>query len=124
MKTVTAALAVALAFGLAGAPVADASTRTPSGCTTPPCGAVKNNADRKVHVRWSNDGEAWKYKWVEPGHQVGGYWHDGLDVDFWEAPSNCKSTWHFEGSDNNHTATGGWVKLESSQTAVITAIKC
>lgn len=123
MKLLSAALIVAF-VSIVVAPAATAAPEPRSGCSTPPCGAVQNKADRKIQVRWSNHHEAWKYKWVSPGHTAGGYWNDGLDIDFWEAPARCDSTWHFSGSNNKHVAKGGWVKLESSQTAVVTSIRC
>jgi hypothetical protein len=96
---------------IAGAPAASAS-----GCTTPPCGALNNKTDKWILVKWTdNDGRTWEYGNVAPHTTMGGWWNDGIDVDFWYTPDWCT---------DNGNIHGGWHKISSYETRVINSRTC
>src|ERR1044072_4197634 len=99
MRSALACAGIALVLlGIASPAVADdrGSPDGPavySGCTTPPCGALSNRTGHFVRVKWTDDdGATWQYSSVAPGTTKGGWFNDGIDVDFWQVKSGCRAT--------------------------------
>ena len=108
--TVAGAGLTAIALGTAGPAAA-------SGCTVPPCGAVVNHSNTYINTRWSTD-YGWQTGWVNAGGTMGGYWNDGLDIDYWAPPAGCQGlsggTWYND----------AWHKLSSYQTVTVDQVRC
>jgi hypothetical protein len=95
------------------------SSAAASGCTTPPCGALRNNGLMPVQVKWSNNDRDWHYDWVPVGKTKGGYWNDRIDVDDYHVPSGCTfftEGWKAKGA--------GWHRISSSETVTIVGNTC
>lgn len=104
---------------MAGSDSADASAL--SGCTVPPCGALNNKTDYQIGVRWTDNNGAWKYGVVQPHTTMGGYFNDGIDVDFWFIPDGCAD--HRNNPYMNWVGEQ-WAKISSNQTVVIDVREC
>ena len=92
-----------------------------SGCSLPPCGALNNRTASWVSVKWSdNDDGNWTYASVAPWTQKGGFWHDGIDVDYFYVADGCRAT-----SNNWATQYGpGWHKISSTDTVTLNGYRC
>jgi hypothetical protein len=96
-----------------------------SGCSVPPCGALTNHTtDTRIGVKWSDDnGKTWQYDIVEPNTTKGGWWNDGIDVDFWYIPAGCTDRGGIGGTPGTWTGEQ-WAKISSDQTVVIDSRTC
>lgn len=117
-QTILAVLVVAC-FLMIRARAAEAS-----GCTVPPCGALTNQTQTNIGVKWTDDdGQTWQYAVVHPGETVGGFFHDRIDVDFWYIPAGCTDIGKVSGTPS---ILGGeqWAKITSDDTVVISSRRC
>lgn len=95
-----------------------------SGCTVPPCGALTNLTTSQIGVKWSDDdGVTWLYGVVQPNTTMGGWWNDGLDIDFWYIPAGCTDSGGIGGTNMSWSGEQ-WAKISSSQTVVINSRTC
>lgn len=112
-QTILAALVVACFMMIRTRP-AEAS-----GCSIPPCGALTNQTTTNIGVKWTDDdGVTWQYAVVTPGQTVGGFFNDGIDVDFWYIPPGYTDIGRVAGTP---TILAGeqWAKISSDDTVVI-----
>ena len=94
-----------------------------SGCRIFPCGALTNNTDNDwIYVKWTDNDRDWKYDNVRPGHTKGGWWNDGIDVDYFYIPTTCHAFGGIGGTAK--TWFSGWHKISSDETVVIDEISC
>ncbi len=93
-----------------------------SGCRVPPCGALTNHSNTSIRVKWTDNDKDWKYAYVAPGNTKGGWWNDGLDIDYFYIPSKCSATGGIGGTSK--TWYSGWNKISSADTVVINAVNC
>jgi hypothetical protein len=121
----TVARVLVLALAAAGLTIiSGVSPAAASGCSVPPCGALTNHTKSRIGVKWTdNDGKTWKYAVVAPNTTKGGYWNDGIDVDFWYIPAGCTDKGGIGGT--SYTWKGEkWAKISSTQTVVIKSRSC
>jgi hypothetical protein len=111
-----AALALAGA-GMTGIGIGIAGPAAASGCTTPPCGAVVNHSNTYINTKWSTD-YGWQTGWVNAGGTMGGYYNDGLDIDFWAPPAGCR------GRVGGSWYDDSWHKLSSWETVTVEEVSC
>ena len=134
LRFATAALAVAAVFVVNERPAAADDCELWGWPPSPLCGALQNHtANTRIGVKWKNTddpNEAWTFGIVEPDTTMGGYWNDGIDVDYWYIPEYCTDrggiggeakTWTRASSESN---SDGWVKISSNQTVVIDSRTC
>lgn len=97
-----------------------------SGCTVPPCGAIKNTSTVSIRYKWTDNDRDWFYAYVAPGQTAGGFWNDRRDVDFFEVPYGCVAIGSIP--NGNHLlpyyGPSGWNKIGSAETLVISRISC
>jgi hypothetical protein len=123
-KTRKSVAALSLALVTTGLTVmAGTQPAAASGCSLPPCGAVKNNSNVSIKVRYNDDNTTWKYLWVSPGKTIGGYWNDGRDIDGFYAPSGCRTDWSTH-AGAIYASRGVWEKVSSNETATIRGVTC
>ena len=93
-----------------------------SGCTVPPCGALTNHSSTGIAVKWSDDDSTWNYATVSPGTTKGGWYNDGIDVDYFNVPPRCSASGGIGGA--SYTWYSGWNKIKSHQTVVVKSMNC
>jgi hypothetical protein len=98
------------------------------GCTAPPCGAITNNSDWDLPIRWTDNNGAWKYGFVQPGETKGGWSTDSskrLDVDYFQVPYGCVAVGGLpHGSSLPYYGPTGWDKINNFETVRIDRISC
>jgi hypothetical protein len=118
-RYIFAALIVAAGWLVVSPRVAEAS-----GCRTPPCGALSNETNQTIRVRYKdNNSDPYTEKDVPPHTTVGGFWNDGLDIDDWWIPERCTDTYDWTG--DRYTATGPqWRRINLGQTVTLKKREC
>jgi hypothetical protein len=105
--------------GTASASATEFTAQT--GCSTPPCGALNNKTSSRIGVKWTDNDKDWQYGIVEPHTTMGGYFNDGIDVDFWFIPGGCTDT---RNSPRKSWSGEQWAKISSSETIVVNSRSC
>ncbi|GAB3249756.1 hypothetical protein [Kineosporia babensis] len=115
---------ISMLFLLGGLSLVVASPASASGCSIPPCGAVKNKTKTSVKIRWKNkDSDPWSTGWVAPGKTVGGFWNDKRDIDGFWAPKGCRTEYSTHAGAQYHVRNT-WVKVSSNETATVLGVVC
>jgi hypothetical protein len=115
---------ISMLFLLAGLGLVVASPAAASGCSLPPCGAVKNQTQQSIKVRWkNNDSDPWSTGYVSPGKTIGGFWNDKRDIDGFWAPSGCR-TMYSTHAGAQYAVYNQWVKVSSNETATVHSVTC